>query len=124
MIDLTTPSGYLVSFKDHLTTAGYRATQKAMAAHISFDPNNPDAQRHIPAVAALDAADAALKHLVLSVTFADGSRAPDPVLAIGEMPQKDGDAVYAKIDELTAIDSTTGDDAKNATAVSSASLPE
>lgn len=101
-IELLTPSGYTVELRPFLTTGGRRAIQKAMARHVpSLGPGMSQEDIKIPLVAQYEAEEEALRQLLLSVTLPDGTQASDPVAAVNEMPEADGDTVYQRINELT-----------------------
>ena len=119
MIELTTPAGYKVQLKDYLDTKGYRAIQRATLGQTELYAGMDPADLKISGAAGLDAEDVALANLLLAVFLPDQTQAPDPVQAVNAMPFQDGQAVYARINQLTAV--SEPDAAKNESAVSSAS---
>jgi hypothetical protein len=118
MIEFSTPSGYQVHLKDFLDTKGYRAIQRATVAQTEIHAGMTAQDITIQGSAGLDAEEVALQQLLVHVTLPDQSVAPDPVAAVGAMPFQDGQAVYARVNALTA-EVSAEDAAKNASAVSS-----
>lgn len=102
MAEITTKTGYIVEFKDELDTNGYRAIQMVTLKQLRLRQGMTEDDISIGGDAALEAEEVALRHMVVSVTLPCGDKVTDPVKAIGEMPYRDGEQVYAKVNELTA----------------------
>lgn len=100
--EMLTPSGYRVELRDFFSIAGRRAVQKVMAKYFpDLGPDTDPSDFRIPLIAKYEAEEESLRQMVLSVVLPDGSTAPDPVVAVGDMPETDGALVYDKINELT-----------------------
>ncbi len=101
---ITTPSGHKVTIKTGLTYGDKRQIERVFLQSAKVDPRQPE-KMNFEASAMYDAQDLAVKLLVTKVEIKDGTTFDQPderlPLAILEMDEADGKAVYDRINELT-----------------------
>lgn len=103
----TTPAGYQITLKEHLSYAGYLSMQQAMLSGIKVAVGQ-DAQpalTELPADALIIGQQAALKALVVSATTADGTDVPVTEL-LDELPIADGQALMDEVSKRTEAAAT------------------
>lgn len=111
-IEFVTPNNYKAYIKARLTFGEYNQIRSAVRKQmlIEFNANVEDAKAAVKDVKiqpiSLDSLsstnEVAIKLLVTKITDAQGVDLGDPVTAIDNMPIEDGDAIYEKINEITA----------------------
>ena len=92
----TTPAGYIVVIRPYLTYGQSLAVQDAYAGNADIATGTGLTLGNMHA-----ANRKAMEFLVESVTDPQGSVCPNPVDAIYDMPQDDGEAVREQIDAIT-----------------------
>jgi hypothetical protein len=105
-LTLTTPSNYVVTLKKALSYRHKLDVQESLLGNnsIKLDAVNPDTKKMDMEVAIKDLfayRRKAMEYLVVSVTNPDGSQADNAFEAILDMPEDDGEAVAAKVAEVT-----------------------
>jgi phage terminase large subunit-like protein len=95
---ITTPSGYVVVFKeeDELTYGDRRAIQKAMVKSMKIDPAAKGGGFSLTGEVLFDAQEATLKTILKSITKPDGITVTGDLFAeiMSWKNQADGDAVF------------------------------
>lgn len=114
---LTTPAGHIVTFKSHFTFGDSRQLQRVWASGMVIKPGGTTNDSIIKGNVIYEAQDTAVKLLVVKIESKEGltfEGDPDKILeVIFSMPEEDGKAIYAKIDELTRANTLTPDAKKN-----------
>lgn len=105
----------VVTLYGNMTTGDYRKIQRAVMNEMKVkvnpsDPSNPDIQ-DISGAVTMDQEEAVLDCLLVSATDKDGNQIENLRQFVYNLPIKDGDVLYAKVNELSA-NSSMGKDRK------------
>lgn len=100
-IELTTPHGYKVYLKPELTYGEYSTFQKMLAQDMTLDPLTGKSQE-IKGSAVFDATEKVLEFLIVKILDPKGEEVAPNKASVDAMPAKDGMAVFAKVNEITA----------------------
>lgn len=108
-IELKTPGGYIVTIKPELTYGQYLELQEMWASGVKADTENIDPVTKQPKVimeldgkAILAGRRKAREFLVIKIVDPQGNEVTNIVGALSDMPQSDGLAIAAKVEEITA----------------------
>lgn len=117
---LLLPSGYEVTLKPRLSFGEKRQVTKVMSSKMTLDPQKKEANTEINGAAMMEAQDLTVKLMLVQVKKTDGTvlTGEQAYSEVYAMNDTDGEAVYAKVDELTAP-ITTEEDKKKLTSPSS-----
>lgn len=103
-VEITTPSGHKVYLRPYLTYTDKRELRKIFGQYMTFDMKTKQENNQLNGRAKLEAEEYAVKAMVQRVVEVSGKEytgvdAYNAIMAWQD--EKDGDAIFAKMDELT-----------------------
>lgn len=99
--EFVTPSGYKASLKKELTYGEFVEVQKTMMAGMKVNIQNQSIEDFSPIVM-YDSNKKALEFMVKKLLYPDGRLSENVAQTVFEMPQRDGEALTKRINEITA----------------------
>lgn len=101
-IKLTTPSGYTVTIKPELTYGQFIQLQHIFAAGMKFDPETKEAvNSELEGKALLESQAKTMEFLVIKILDPQGNEVTNIAGALENMPQRDGQMVANKVNEIS-----------------------
>jgi hypothetical protein len=101
MLSLTTPSGFIIEYREYLTFGEKRAIDKMYRSHMKMRMEN-DAASEMTAEPMLIAEDMAMNFLITKITMGDQVIIADFRKTMESWKEEDGQAVVTAINEVTA----------------------